>query len=194
MRSSSGWEPHSSPPLPSPPQMRSSSDCERHSSKAGPIIAVLSVNCWRSAVLQQGPSHPDGRLEKSLFPRPRKTPCPCKPLTRLAFLFQGKGSSLIPQRFSLSFTRKKGTTMWMLFSTRQLVSPAASTGQRVVQKAHQKSLEPCSPLLALVQALPTVYRLKVEPVTMEDGQRAAERWRPDIPLSLADRLCLALSH
>lgn len=64
----------------------------------------------------------------------------------------------------------------------------------VVQKARQKSPEPCSPLLALVQGLLTVYRLKIEPVTIEDGQRAAELWYPCTPLSLADRLCLTLSH
>lgn len=97
------------------------------------------------------------------------------------------------------FTRKKGKNMWMLFSTRQLVLPAASTGQRwfrklVRKEARQKSPAPCSLLRALVQGLLKVYRLKIEPVTIEDGQWAAEQWRPGALLSLADRLCLALSH
>ena len=64
----------------------------------------------------------------------------------------------------------------------------------VVQKTRQKSPESCAPLLALVQGLLVVYHLKIEPVTIEDGQWAAEQWRHGTLLSLADRLCLALSH
>jgi ribonuclease VapC len=36
------------------------------------------------------------------------------------------------------------------------------------------------------------YELEVEPVTREDAERAATRWRAGAGLSLADRLCLAL--
>lgn len=36
------------------------------------------------------------------------------------------------------------------------------------------------------------YPLEVEPVTPEDGEWAAQRWREGEALSLADRLCLAL--
>jgi PIN domain nuclease of toxin-antitoxin system len=36
------------------------------------------------------------------------------------------------------------------------------------------------------------YALVVEPVTREDAERAAARWRAGVGLSLADRLCLAL--
>jgi ribonuclease VapC len=36
------------------------------------------------------------------------------------------------------------------------------------------------------------YELDVEPVTREDAERAAIRWRAGAGLSLADRLCLAL--
>ena len=45
-----------------------------------------------------------------------------------------------------------------------------------------------------IEGLRKVYCLKVEPITIEDGTWAAEQWRPGTPLSLADRLCLALSH
>lgn len=46
----------------------------------------------------------------------------------------------------------------------------------------------------LARALLTSYRLGVEPVTADDAERAARRWRPGDGLSLADRLCLALAH
>ncbi len=36
------------------------------------------------------------------------------------------------------------------------------------------------------------YGLRVEPVTAEDAERAAQRWAPGDGLSLGDRLCLAL--
>jgi PIN domain nuclease of toxin-antitoxin system len=43
-----------------------------------------------------------------------------------------------------------------------------------------------------VRALLLSYPLEVEPVTAEDAERAAVRWRKGSGLSLADRLCLAL--
>ncbi len=65
----------------------------------------------------------------------------------------------------------------------------------LVQKVRQKRVgQDPSPLDALVEGLRKVYCLKVESITMEDGKWAAEQWRPGTPLSLADRLCLALSH
>ena len=42
------------------------------------------------------------------------------------------------------------------------------------------------------RALLLSYSLDVEPVSMQDGERAAHRWRQGAGLSLADRLCLAL--
>jgi PIN domain nuclease of toxin-antitoxin system len=38
------------------------------------------------------------------------------------------------------------------------------------------------------------YELQVEPVTVDDAETAATQWRPGEGLSLADRLCLALSR
>ncbi len=37
------------------------------------------------------------------------------------------------------------------------------------------------------------YDLVIEPVTVDDAEWAASRWRPREGLSLADRLCLALA-
>jgi len=45
---------------------------------------------------------------------------------------------------------------------------------------------------SLVKALLESYEVRVEPVTADDGERAAERWQAGSGLSLADRLCLAL--
>lgn len=45
----------------------------------------------------------------------------------------------------------------------------------------------------LARALLASYDLRVEPVLVEDAEWAAYRWRRGEPLSLADRLCLALS-
>ncbi len=45
----------------------------------------------------------------------------------------------------------------------------------------------------LVKALLVSYDLGIEPVTADDAERAAHRWRPGVGLSLADRLCLALA-
>lgn len=38
------------------------------------------------------------------------------------------------------------------------------------------------------------YPLRVEPASVEDGERAAQLWRSGAGLSLADRFCLALGE
>lgn len=45
----------------------------------------------------------------------------------------------------------------------------------------------------LARALLVSYALGIEPVTADDGEWAAQRWRRGEGLSLADRLCLALA-
>ena len=45
----------------------------------------------------------------------------------------------------------------------------------------------------LARALLTSYGIVVEPVTTDDAEAAARRWRRGGGLSLADRLCLALA-
>ena len=45
----------------------------------------------------------------------------------------------------------------------------------------------------LARALILSYDVRVEPVTEDDAERAARRWRSGEGLSLADRLCLALA-
>lgn len=47
---------------------------------------------------------------------------------------------------------------------------------------------------SLARALLVSYGLHVEPVTVEDAETAALRWRSGEGLSLADRLCLALAE
>lgn len=42
------------------------------------------------------------------------------------------------------------------------------------------------------RALVLSYPLTVEPVTLDDAERAASIWSPESGLSLGDRLCLAL--
>jgi PIN domain nuclease of toxin-antitoxin system len=46
----------------------------------------------------------------------------------------------------------------------------------------------------LVRALLVSYDIRVEPVTVDDAEWAARRWRRAEGLSLADRLCLALAE
>ncbi len=46
----------------------------------------------------------------------------------------------------------------------------------------------------LARALLTSFELRVEPVSVEDAERAAADWRRGAGLSLADRLCLALAE
>ncbi len=47
---------------------------------------------------------------------------------------------------------------------------------------------------ALVRALLTSYAIQVDPVSIDDGEWAARRWRRGEGLSLGDRLCLALAE
>ena len=46
----------------------------------------------------------------------------------------------------------------------------------------------------IVRALLTSYGMRVEPVTGDDAEWAARRWKRGDGLSLADRLCLALAE
>lgn len=46
----------------------------------------------------------------------------------------------------------------------------------------------------LVRALLMSYSVQIEPVTADDAEWAAQRWRKGEGLSLADRLCLALAE
>jgi PIN domain nuclease of toxin-antitoxin system len=46
----------------------------------------------------------------------------------------------------------------------------------------------------LVRSLLTTYPLAVDPVSVDDAEWAARRWRRGEGLSLADRLCLALAE
>lgn len=46
----------------------------------------------------------------------------------------------------------------------------------------------------LVRALLESYRLRVEPVVLDDAEWAARRWTRGEGLSLADRLCMALGE
>jgi len=46
----------------------------------------------------------------------------------------------------------------------------------------------------IVRALLTSYGVMVQPVTIDDAEWAARRWKRGEGLSLADRLCLALAE
>jgi PIN domain nuclease of toxin-antitoxin system len=46
----------------------------------------------------------------------------------------------------------------------------------------------------LVRGLLLAYEIRVEPVTVDDAEWAAQRWTRGDGLSLADRLCLALAE
>lgn len=46
----------------------------------------------------------------------------------------------------------------------------------------------------LARALLLSFDLEIEPVTLDDAERAAELWEPRKGLSLGDRLCLALGE
>ena len=65
----------------------------------------------------------------------------------------------------------------------------AANWSEVAQKVHGAGRD-----WGLARALLASYGLSVEPVTEADGEWAAVRWRRGEGLSLADRLCLALSH
>jgi PIN domain nuclease of toxin-antitoxin system len=63
----------------------------------------------------------------------------------------------------------------------------AANWSEVLQKGRQHGIEE-----ELVARLLTSFGLAVEPVTRQDGERAARLWQARTGLSLADRLCLAL--
>jgi ribonuclease VapC len=63
----------------------------------------------------------------------------------------------------------------------------AANWSEVLQKARQHGAE-----AGLVARLLSSFGLRVVDVTQDDAERAAETWRVGSPLSLADRLCLAL--
>jgi ribonuclease VapC len=63
----------------------------------------------------------------------------------------------------------------------------AANWSEVLQKVRQHGAP-----IGTVSRLLASFGLRVEAVTREDGQHAAELWRPGTALSLGDRLCLAL--
>jgi ribonuclease VapC len=63
----------------------------------------------------------------------------------------------------------------------------AANWSEVLQKARQHGAQP-----EVVAWLLNSFGLRVADVTAGDGERAAELWHQGSPLSLADRLCLAL--
>lgn len=63
----------------------------------------------------------------------------------------------------------------------------AANWSEVLQKARQHGTQP-----DLVGRLLASFGLRVADVTTDDGERAAALWQKGSPLSLADRLCLAL--
>jgi PIN domain nuclease of toxin-antitoxin system len=63
----------------------------------------------------------------------------------------------------------------------------AANWSEVLQKASQRGAP-----AEIVARLLTSFGLRVADVTEDDAQVAAELWRQAKPLSLADRLCLAL--
>ena len=63
----------------------------------------------------------------------------------------------------------------------------AATWSEVLQKARQHGASS-----EIVGRLLGSFGLGVVDVTSEDAETAADLWRPGSPLSLADRLCLAL--
>lgn len=63
----------------------------------------------------------------------------------------------------------------------------AANWSEVLQKARQHGAH-----AGLVARLLTSFGLRVADVTAADAERAADLWSPGSPLSLADRLCLAL--
>ena len=65
----------------------------------------------------------------------------------------------------------------------------AANWSEVLQKTRQHGAPP-----GIVGRLLASFGLRVVDVTAEDAERAADLWRPASPLSLADRLCLALGQ
>ena len=64
----------------------------------------------------------------------------------------------------------------------------AANWSEVLQKARQHGAEP-----GAVGRLMSSFGLRVADVTATDAERAAELWSRGSPLSLGDRLCLALA-
>lgn len=64
----------------------------------------------------------------------------------------------------------------------------AANWSEVLQKVRQHGASS-----EVVASLLATFGLRVEPVTREDGERAAKLWSTTAPLSLGDRLCLALA-
>jgi len=64
----------------------------------------------------------------------------------------------------------------------------AGNWSEVLQKTRQHGAQP-----GVVARLLTSFGLRVVDVTAVDGEHAAELWHRGSPLSLADRLCLALA-
>ena len=64
----------------------------------------------------------------------------------------------------------------------------AANWSEVLQKARQYGIPP-----EVVARLLASFGLSVADVTAADGERAAQLWQRQPPLSLADRLCLALA-
>lgn len=64
----------------------------------------------------------------------------------------------------------------------------AANWSEVLQKARQHGVNP-----GIVARLLTSFGPRVTDVIAADGERAAELWHRGSPLSLADRLCLALA-
>ncbi len=63
----------------------------------------------------------------------------------------------------------------------------AANWSEVLQKVRQRGAHP-----ELASRLLTSFGVRVADVTQQDAEAAALLWRADAPLSLADRLCLAL--
>ena len=79
-----------------------------------------------------------------------------------------------------------------------LVEAALATGTAVCGAANwtevAQQLQARQGRWDLARALLLSFGLTVEPVTMEDAERAAELWQARSGLSLGDRLCLALGE
>lgn len=65
----------------------------------------------------------------------------------------------------------------------------AANWSEVAQKVRQRGAD-----WAIARALLLSYELVIEPVVVEDAERAAESWTTGGQLSLGDRLCLGLAE
>jgi ribonuclease VapC len=66
---------------------------------------------------------------------------------------------------------------------------SAANWSEVAQKVRSANAD-----WGLARGLLFGYELVVEPVTLDDAESAADAWHMGSPLSLADRLCLALAE